>query len=597
MQKLLLLLILSFFSTAGFSASCPDGNEPIKTISADGTYFVYKCGLSVLEAPKSEFYQRQYDMNSEVDTILSNRKTINPFNAWRYQKALLSNTHYGIAWTNGWDKNRRLFSDSMFELESPDWNYYYPNSPWSYWNDHAQQKSLATNIDWAHDAEYGVTKALNVVHPSYPQAFAKEAVSISTKGFHGALLDWWHTFHPVPWKGATLQSAMENLSNEIRKQAGEDFLLIGNTNWRKNSRLVSSLNGVFSELYKTPYSRSDSYSFAEIAEMEELIKFNEEHLRYPKLIALNPWRITDKSDPTNRTSEDNLRFARLFSAMAAVIPEHGYILYGDNNPDFEEGDHDHYYYDVYSVDLGKPESKYTPIAQGVAYKKFEKGYIAYNRLEYDVTVNFGDFEIVIPSMDAVFLNYDGTSYEGCEKGFIKKNDICIEDKTLFKENFESGARVNNWSNKWSIKMDSDGNSIYCNQASDDWTSFQFGNEDWSDYSISLRMKFPSGSSNAETYIRINAKSEGYRVNINNYNGRTSIGFFPPYKHLSGSLLGVKRNEWMDLQLIFEGNNLKFLLDDKVVDEINDDKRKNGMAGFGASPNSEACVDDIVVNKI
>jgi hypothetical protein len=44
MKKLLLLLILSFFSTASFSASCPDGSEPVKSISADGTYFVYNCG-------------------------------------------------------------------------------------------------------------------------------------------------------------------------------------------------------------------------------------------------------------------------------------------------------------------------------------------------------------------------------------------------------------------------------------------------------------------------------------------------------------------------------------------------------------------------
>ena len=40
---LLLLLILSFFSTQGIAASCPDGSDPVKTISADGTYFVYKC--------------------------------------------------------------------------------------------------------------------------------------------------------------------------------------------------------------------------------------------------------------------------------------------------------------------------------------------------------------------------------------------------------------------------------------------------------------------------------------------------------------------------------------------------------------------------
>ena len=46
MKKLLLLLILSFFSAQSFAGSCPDGSEPIKSISADGTYFVYNCGGS-----------------------------------------------------------------------------------------------------------------------------------------------------------------------------------------------------------------------------------------------------------------------------------------------------------------------------------------------------------------------------------------------------------------------------------------------------------------------------------------------------------------------------------------------------------------------
>ena len=43
MKKLLLLLILSFFSHQGLAASCPDGSEPVKTVSADGSYFEYKC--------------------------------------------------------------------------------------------------------------------------------------------------------------------------------------------------------------------------------------------------------------------------------------------------------------------------------------------------------------------------------------------------------------------------------------------------------------------------------------------------------------------------------------------------------------------------
>ena len=44
MKKLFLLLILSFFSVQSFAGSCPDGSEPVKSVSADGTYFVYNCG-------------------------------------------------------------------------------------------------------------------------------------------------------------------------------------------------------------------------------------------------------------------------------------------------------------------------------------------------------------------------------------------------------------------------------------------------------------------------------------------------------------------------------------------------------------------------
>jgi len=44
MKKLLLLLALSFFSAQSFAAGCPDGSEPVKSISDDGTYFVFNCG-------------------------------------------------------------------------------------------------------------------------------------------------------------------------------------------------------------------------------------------------------------------------------------------------------------------------------------------------------------------------------------------------------------------------------------------------------------------------------------------------------------------------------------------------------------------------
>jgi len=44
MKNLLLILFLSLLSVQSFAAGCPDGSDPIKSISADGTYFVYNCG-------------------------------------------------------------------------------------------------------------------------------------------------------------------------------------------------------------------------------------------------------------------------------------------------------------------------------------------------------------------------------------------------------------------------------------------------------------------------------------------------------------------------------------------------------------------------
>ena len=47
MKRFLILLIVSFFSLQSYAGSCPDGSDPVKSISADGTYFVYNCGGSI----------------------------------------------------------------------------------------------------------------------------------------------------------------------------------------------------------------------------------------------------------------------------------------------------------------------------------------------------------------------------------------------------------------------------------------------------------------------------------------------------------------------------------------------------------------------
>ena len=52
MKKLFLALILSLFSIHVYAGSCPDGSEPVKSISEDGTYFLYHCNIVVNPPPE-----------------------------------------------------------------------------------------------------------------------------------------------------------------------------------------------------------------------------------------------------------------------------------------------------------------------------------------------------------------------------------------------------------------------------------------------------------------------------------------------------------------------------------------------------------------
>jgi len=64
MKKLLLLLILSFLSAQSFAGSCPDGSEPVKSISADGSYFVYNCGGSAKTSNGISSVNEKMNMNT-----------------------------------------------------------------------------------------------------------------------------------------------------------------------------------------------------------------------------------------------------------------------------------------------------------------------------------------------------------------------------------------------------------------------------------------------------------------------------------------------------------------------------------------------------
>ena len=123
LKKLLLLLILSFFSTQGFAASCPDGSEPVKSISADGSYFEYKCPVfpappvpdyvdKETESPWNIFddfedgkLRFEYISNS---TNISNSPGKEPY---KFKKDPDGNTYLEITVKHGWNSNQKHTSE------------------------------------------------------------------------------------------------------------------------------------------------------------------------------------------------------------------------------------------------------------------------------------------------------------------------------------------------------------------------------------------------------------------------------------------------------------------------------------------------------
>jgi len=67
MKNLLLILVLSLFSIQSFAGGCPDGSEPVKSISDDGTYFVYNCGGQSSSSS---------DTNAENNSSTSSKKSL-----------------------------------------------------------------------------------------------------------------------------------------------------------------------------------------------------------------------------------------------------------------------------------------------------------------------------------------------------------------------------------------------------------------------------------------------------------------------------------------------------------------------------------------
>ena len=180
-----------------------------------------------------------------------------------------------------------------------------------------------------------------------------------------------------------------------------------------------------------------------------------------------------------------------------------------------------------------------------------------------------------------------------------------DGSTMFSEDFENldqrDLRTNDRDDQWHVKQDNDGNAIYCNKSTNHWTDFNFGSENWSDYSISYKIKLSTKKPGTlETHIRKHSGGGAQYRAINKIQGRAAIEFAHPDERVNQGIASGARatigDKWSDIQLIASGNSIEYLVNGKVVASTNDDRVKKGAAMIAASANLEVCIDNIVVKK-
>ncbi len=366
--------MFSLFTSQSFAAGCKIPKKPKEKI---------------IEAPEA-ILKKQKTPTNRVEKVLAKRRTVNVFRAWASHKKSSTNK-YGLNWSHA-----PVFpGPSNLSLMEIYWNYHYSNEPGALY---PGLEPFITKKKWDHSAEYGKTVWIKYSHPEYADYFSNLVLE-KAHGYDGVMLDWWRNNHKT--SKIKIKMARRKIAEAIRNKMGEEFIILGNVNWEGNGDTHDLINGVYMELYK---ENKGGYSCSQISKIEKLIKFHDQNLSEPRIIAVNPWRVTKKFSGSkwdkfpliekDRSSPENIQFAKLFTAMAMVIPENGYIMYGDNNWDFTASEHMHTYYDFYNTDLGKATSHGMVITEVLGYKKYEKGLIAYNLTKFKYIIKFKDVKKV-----------------------------------------------------------------------------------------------------------------------------------------------------------------------------------------------------------
>lgn len=300
-----------------------------------------------------------------------------------------------------------------FENETENWwenGHFPPDSP--YWLLDSDGKKVIgwgedTNLNGKIDDNDEIKNYLiDFTNPEVQDLIAEQAFSLKESGlFDGVFFDWMSEgpttddatkpgWDPILSKEEELEARIA-IIRKVRERCGDDFLIMGNTNFAQNETLAHLLNAVFMECYKYGYDKD--YPFEQLKQIEDAVIFNQNNLAQPALVCLEGWRICEDYNAdratriTERDNPENLRLMRLFTTMSLTLTD-GYVLFGDDNA-IPHWDHSHNWYEFWDAPIGEAVTRYQTNyneIEGLYIREFENGWAVYNLSGYNQTIEFNE---------------------------------------------------------------------------------------------------------------------------------------------------------------------------------------------------------------
>ena len=237
---------------------------------------------------------------------------------------------------------------------------------------------------------------IDFVKPEVQDLMIKRAIAFARCGLYdGIMLDefarngtGFSRRYLYPYTDEEIIQAYTNIFQAIRSQVPDDFLIIINANDTKPTRYAAFINGTMMETGK---DYPGGYSRSYLMKLEDVLSWNEEHLREPRTNCLYGEGMSiEPPDGPN-----NLRWMRLFTTLSLTHSD-GYVLYTTGFRDLRnlgipgyDAGHDHLWHAFWDAELGQPVgTKRQPYQNidGLFIREFTNGWAVYNRSEKAQTI-------------------------------------------------------------------------------------------------------------------------------------------------------------------------------------------------------------------